>query len=616
MAAKEFDTYAVFHVGERLVSATIAEVAEVCAVPGLSQLLVSAPGLLGSLQLRGRMIPLYDLEHLCGAQTEERAPKLAVILQHEDRLIGLRMDRMEGFISLSPADIQEISGTEQSASAYTRRCFWHGEKFVSIINNSALFSDSRLPTALRDRPDLSRRAASDKRPHLKSTLGRAQIAIDARVIQNTVPRRAVDHGALSVGACLGSITHNGSRIPVMNTGALLGLGDAKPPDTPEIVLLKLSDERRIGLAFDTIDSMQAIDISELAPTPETLGDVRHVLSRVRLGDDPSQVFILDLAALEELPVIKSFAELSDDPPEQTQTRTPDEETGAITYAQERFLIFTAGRRMAAPAAQIRRIIPMPETIVPLDDRFRPAVGVFSVDGLSATVIHLRDVAGGAGTSSPPSHALLVPLENTLFAFAVEEVNGLASSVWLAGGDQDDEGAKPTVVNLAGEDQSVLPLQDLRGLAAEITRRTAPKTPSGAGGEFDPAMPEGDGAACGTPEMTAQLPDTDPAASSPSETPDGPQGEGADGITDEGASKIELRQPTQSSSTVPAPATSASGNPASHPAIADPNLPGEGDNGIGPTAAQPVPSVPQGGDASETPPDAGRNAVEAAETLPS
>ena len=471
MPASETDTHAVFHVGERLVSATIHEVAEVCAVPGLSQLLVSAPGLLGTLQLRGRMIPLYDLERLCGAAAEERPPKLAVILQHEDRLIGLRMDKMEGFITMEPGKIQEISGAERSSSSFTRRCFRHGDKFVSIIDNAAIFADSRLPTALRDRPDTSGHTTTDRRPHLKSTLGRAQIAIDARVIQNTVPRRTVDHGALSVGACLGSITHNGSRIPVMNTGALLGLGDAAPPETPEIVLLKLCDGRRIGLAFNSIDSMQAIDMSQLAPTPDTLGDVRRVLSRVQLDEDQSQVFILDIAALQDLPVITSFAELSDGAPDPGEAEQVPDDTGAITYAQERYLIFTAGRRMAAPASQIRRIIPMPDTIVPLDHRFHPAVGVFSVDGVSASVIHLRDVAGGGGSGASPSHALLVPFEDTLFAFAVEEVNGLATSVWLAGGDDQDGEAKPTVVNLAGEDQSVLPLQDLQGLAAELTCRT-------------------------------------------------------------------------------------------------------------------------------------------------
>ena len=471
MAPSETATYAVFHVGERLVGATISEVAEVCAVPDLSQLLVSAPGLLGTIQLRGRMIPLYDLERLCGAHSTDAEPKLAVIIQNEDRLIGLRMDRMEGFLSPDAASIQPVAGMEASGTSYSSSCFVHGDKFVSIIDTPALFSGSRLPTAIRERSDHSAHTSSEKRPHLKCTLGRAQIAIDASVIQNTVPRRAVDHGALSVGSCLGSITHNGRRIPVMDTGALLGIGDAKAQDTPEIVLLKLDDDRRIGLAVDSIDSMQAINLSRLASTPETLGDLRQVLSRVKLDQDPKQVFILDTDALHRLDVISNFAEFCDREDSSEPETVHSDDRDAISYSQERYLVFTAGRRMAAPAAQIRRIIRMPDTIVPLDHRFQPVMGVFSVDGISASVVNLSRVSGGGSPSMPPSHALLVPYEGRLFAFAVEEINGLATSVWLAGGETNNGRTEPRVVHLSGEEKPVLPLLDLRALSEDVERRT-------------------------------------------------------------------------------------------------------------------------------------------------
>lgn len=569
------EQFAVFRIGERLIGAQIAHVAEVCSVESLSPMLATTPGLLGALNLRGRMIPIYDIDAVLSPGTTHGETKLAVILQTEDRMYGVRMDRMEGFSSPREDGLQSIDATDHApgipatgipaglpgdpphetpdsrtdrgpggarkdprtevsghapadapdskaadqadmrfegaqSGAGARRvpltpgsgteaagltCFLHGSDIVSVIDPGALAGENGLETAARPQAKHASRTGAVRIPHLLCTIGAGRIAIDARAIQNTIPRRPVDEGALSVGNCLGSVTHDGHRIPVMHTGALLGLGAAAPADRPEIVILKQGDSLPIGLAVDSIDSMWSLSEDQHGPSPRTFGALRALLPEVFLDDRGAQVFLLDAAALVALEEIATLADLGGMATDAGTSRDRNRNAGsttkeddasrpdAVRYSRERYLIFTSGRRLAAPATQIRRIIKMPDDIVPLDARYRPVRGLFPVDGVSASLIDLAEWQGIAGSPAGPTHALLIAHDSGLFAFAVEGINGLASSEWRTDEDPDDPAAPDPVVHLAGEDRPVLPLMDfetiLRSATAELADVPSQEPVSGA-----------------------------------------------------------------------------------------------------------------------------------------
>jgi purine-binding chemotaxis protein CheW len=74
----------------------VSDLETIAAVPG------SGPAVLGVLNLRGRVLPAFDLARVLGIQREQNPTRL-VIAEHDGRLVGLAVDEVSDVGSLDGA---------------------------------------------------------------------------------------------------------------------------------------------------------------------------------------------------------------------------------------------------------------------------------------------------------------------------------------------------------------------------------------------------------------------------------------------------------------------------------------------------------------------------------
>ncbi len=315
-------------------------------------------------------------------------------------------------------------------------------------------------------------------PLLTFSAGGASFALLATAVHATVPRSAIEQNSLSGGMCIGSITHHRQRIPVLRTEALTGLGTPSDTIETEIVLVRTSEEERIGLAVDTINRMIAAEAERMRPVPPAVAGGRGLFKGViSTAGDGEQIFVLDPERLSAHPDIVELSALSRRPRKERKRATLRSEIRTdVVQERLRHLVFDVGTSVAAPAEQIVRILTPPEAVTPTSATTAPGVeGVFLLEG--GPVLYV-DLAAHLGLSSRPVDAvggrvLLVGRGPHRIGFVVHSVDGIETSEWR----RDGQTGGGRIVQLGrGADRVILPAIDLHRLADGLT---APPVDSGA-----------------------------------------------------------------------------------------------------------------------------------------
>ncbi|WP_233488896.1 chemotaxis protein CheW [Rhodovulum sp. 12E13] len=315
-------------------------------------------------------------------------------------------------------------------------------------------------------------------PLLTFSAGGASFGLLATAVHATVPRSAIEQNSLSGGMCIGSITHHRQRIPVLRTAALTGLGTPSDTIETEIVLVRTSEEERIGLAVDTINRMIAAEAERMRPVPPAVAGGQGLFKGViSTAGDGEQIFVLDPERLSAHPDIVELSALSRRPRKETKRTTLRSEIRSdVVEERLRHLVFDVGTSVAAPAEQIVRILTPPGAVTPTSATAAPGVeGVFLLEG--GPVVYV-DLAAHLGLCSRPVDAaagrvLLVGRGQHRIGFGVHSVDGIETSEWR----RDGQNGGGRIVQLGrGAGRVILPAIDLHRLADGLT---APPPVSGA-----------------------------------------------------------------------------------------------------------------------------------------
>jgi len=102
---------------------------------------------LGVLNLRGAIVPVYDLRCRFGQGVTETTPKhVVIIVAVADRLMGLLVDQVSDILSAAPDSIGPVPETTHSAEhAYLSGIITVGESMVVLLSLETLFSTLVLP---------------------------------------------------------------------------------------------------------------------------------------------------------------------------------------------------------------------------------------------------------------------------------------------------------------------------------------------------------------------------------------------------------------------------------------------------------------------------------------
>lgn len=461
----------------------IQSLAEVARVTQLNPLFQPAAHLQGGLELRGTLVPIFDLAGLSGAaRATDAKPAFAAILRHGGRLMGLGVDQIDGLLKIDTTRFETVSDKTRTAPpSGLRGSVLCGEQVVTVVSPEALFERDDLisaPHRAFGKGTKARQSPSDtdqtvrangQEPMLIFSAGGADYALAATAIQGTVPRIKVEENALTSGPCLGSITYHKQRVPVLQTPLLTGLGTLSAPGEAEIVVLRLAEGARVGLAVDRIERMRNADHADLRPAPPTIDSAGGVLAGVMASEAAGrQTFVLCPERLDAHAAIRDLAPLST-----VKASTPKAQRlakkrgGDVVRERIRHLVFDAGTALAAPAAQILRVLTPPKTVTPY--RSSPVPGVVGVFRLEDSPVVYVDLARRLGLRSPDdglSRILLVGVGQHRIGFAVHGVQGVETSEWRRSADQ--AGDTGTIVQLGrGPNRRIVPALDLARLAASL-----------------------------------------------------------------------------------------------------------------------------------------------------
>ncbi|TDX25551.1 chemotaxis protein CheW [Rhodovulum visakhapatnamense] len=506
-------TYALMEVGGGVIGIDIAHLSEVYPIDALSPLLVAHPALMGAIRLRGHIIPLVDPRAVSGIGPVGDAPGIAAILARGDRVVALAVNAVSGLARLRRDDVQGLASGDTAAPFFVGG-FFHGGKLVNVVDPAAIFALGGLPTATRFRRDEGDRGATGEgRAYLTFRAGGATFAAPAVEVHRTLPRQDIERNALTGGDCLGSVTVNGLRIPVLDAPGILGLGAARERPNPEIVVFSFSGDRLIGLAVDVISNIATLRQKDLHAAPALLGGGAGSIGAVAVASDGAQTYVIRVERLREMKGLQAIAEMSAPvapqatrpgppasgsaadtaPSDQHDTLEPAPDTGpldetgiaaetapetdvlpspdALFRDRRRYLIFQAGTAHAAPIESIARIIEPPATITPIAHPFPGVLGFFPVDGATTTLVCLsRFLGAGAPRKGQHQRVLLVGSGDRRIGFLVPSVEGIEAATWRALNTAAAPFREQMVSLGRGADLRVLPCLDICRLAVDIAER--------------------------------------------------------------------------------------------------------------------------------------------------
>jgi purine-binding chemotaxis protein CheW len=139
--------YVIFQVGGEAYALEVMRVQEVIDLGSMTQVPGSPPALRGVLNLRGHVVPVYDLRIPFGLPvdtTPSRAPCVLIVESRsasETRVTGLLVDKVSDVLEFTPEEVQPAPqlGLEK-ASPFVRGVISHQEMFLLVLDLDRVFT--------------------------------------------------------------------------------------------------------------------------------------------------------------------------------------------------------------------------------------------------------------------------------------------------------------------------------------------------------------------------------------------------------------------------------------------------------------------------------------------
>lgn len=144
IAASEVE-FVTFFTGGQSFSMDITKVREIRRWTSATSLPHAPSEVLGVMNLRGSVIPIYDLAVRFGLQpTRDNGRNVVVVAQHEDKIVGLLVESVSEILSVSRDRIQETPDLRsESLRENITGVILVGEDMTSIVDLGAIIRADR-----------------------------------------------------------------------------------------------------------------------------------------------------------------------------------------------------------------------------------------------------------------------------------------------------------------------------------------------------------------------------------------------------------------------------------------------------------------------------------------
>jgi purine-binding chemotaxis protein CheW len=412
---------------------------ELTPIDKLQPLLSNLPEVLGSITLRGRVIPVLDPKALCGLPPRQVAPRIAAVIWNDTSMAAIAVDEIIELRHYSLDELQKIEGKARDPIICGQIPMEAGT--ANILDIDAVFDRYDLPRAQRPQRTHLRKDQGGLIPHLTFQSGGVEYAVNVKNIFNTVHRRSIEDVNIASGPFLGNISYLKRRIPVVETNVIMNICAPRQNLLPEIVVLSVDKKRLLGLAVDQILKISYFEKSGLSPLPDHLrSSVPFIESTFTGPKVDGNILVLDVGAIKKTPFINELADLSKEENSKTALEISVSESEKITFSnviQEslRNLVFFAGREFATPVHSILNIIDSPQGVIPWQARVAGVIGLFPFEGAMVPLLDLAEHLGNLSSEDNTKKKVLITGNQARkIGFLVDQITGLSTSNWRTNPD--------------------------------------------------------------------------------------------------------------------------------------------------------------------------------------
>ncbi|WP_066718251.1 chemotaxis protein CheW [Sphingomonas pituitosa] len=316
----------------------------------------SHPALIGSIGVRGDVIPVIDVSVLLGFAETTGAGGTVVVLRRDEMLLGLRIDTVSGLYRIPVVSVRELVDSA-GAARLVDRAFVREEHLVGIVDPEALFAMPGLPLVRCDGRAEDGASIGRARPFVLVTVAGVQIAIDSHLVESTAPAVSLRRCAVPAPGWARSVNYLGRDVRVFDQLATLGLDGATAEESQgPVILLRIAPGQLVGWHVESVRSVARIADEKLGPLPTGLMGRATLFGGTATDPAGGQNLVIDTDAVRADPAIRAMAALCREPA-QSDGRSIASARGEGGSTNP-FLVFDTGERLlATPLEAIREVVP-------------------------------------------------------------------------------------------------------------------------------------------------------------------------------------------------------------------------------------------------------------------
>ncbi len=439
-------------------------------------------GLLGGFDLRGSVIPVFDLRGSLGMTVSPLVDHVILIMRWQGRLLGLVADSVCGMAHIAPESLFTLdAATHDRRPRLVTHTFEVGEDIASLLDASRIAALPNLPTVAERAVGQRQNKSQRFEQILLFTCGQLHFGIEATCVDATVPRTRLERNALAGGYCMGIIDHHGYEVAVVDTAAALGLDGPSSVAETSVLVLRFAENAMLGFAIKAVEDIARVAEHHILPMPSASLGGTPLFRGMLMDDKGVEHLVLDIANIRLEPQFMTLAALRKP---RIGLRPPDAALGATARAAGRktvsFLTFVAGPECATPIADVTEILVFPTQIAPFSGKITGMVGLFTYKGAAVPLVHLAARHGRSGTFDPAqARVLVVNHDGASAGFIVDALRSIEAAQWNSPKpDLDDD--EPTTLGALvlvglGDTRRMVTHVDLIHELRTLSRTTASKT---------------------------------------------------------------------------------------------------------------------------------------------
>jgi len=145
--------WVVFHVADQEYALGVDQIVEVLRMASLTPVAESPVGFAGILNLRGQAVPVLDLvERLAGQHRPADPDQAIVVVQHQDRLVGLVVDAVEEVVDLEEESVKPPDRLLGDENPYLGVARWNDRVLLLLDLERLIRREWRMPAPLPSQP--------------------------------------------------------------------------------------------------------------------------------------------------------------------------------------------------------------------------------------------------------------------------------------------------------------------------------------------------------------------------------------------------------------------------------------------------------------------------------